>query len=151
MATKAIAKEQYLMFSRVGLPATILTEQGTPFMSRLMKDLSLIPGQTNKDQCVPPPDGRAELNHQKHATQGGGPGWEVPQASTGFAPFELLYGRPCRGNLDLAKESWGNQPCQYCSFIEHVTTKWQRYGQWCGNTWPKSRKPKPGRTMERHS
>ena len=32
---------------------------------------------------------------------------EVPQSSTGFSPFELLYGRRPRSLLDLAKEVWG--------------------------------------------
>ena len=31
---------------------------------------------------------------------------EVPQASTGFSPFELVYGRAVRGPLDVLKESW---------------------------------------------
>ena len=31
---------------------------------------------------------------------------EVPQASTGFSPFELVYGRQVRGPLDILKESW---------------------------------------------
>ncbi len=31
---------------------------------------------------------------------------EVPQASTGFSPFELLYDRDVRGPLDILKESW---------------------------------------------
>lgn len=31
---------------------------------------------------------------------------EVPQASTGFSPFELLYGHDVRGPLSLLRESW---------------------------------------------
>lgn len=31
---------------------------------------------------------------------------EVPQASTGFSPFELLYAHQVRGPLDVLKESW---------------------------------------------
>ncbi|KAJ8355387.1 hypothetical protein AAFF_G00058010 [Aldrovandia affinis] len=34
MATKGIARELMLLFSRVGFPDEILTDQGTPFMSK---------------------------------------------------------------------------------------------------------------------
>ena len=32
--------------------------------------------------------------------------WEVPQASTGFSPFKLLYGRNVNGPLDVLKNTW---------------------------------------------
>ena len=31
---------------------------------------------------------------------------EVPQESTGFSPFELLYGRTIRGPMKILKELW---------------------------------------------
>ncbi len=45
---------------------------------------------------------------------------EVPQASTGFTPFELLFGRQPRGLLDVAREAWEQQPAAQRSTIEHV-------------------------------
>ncbi len=35
---------------------------------------------------------------------------EVPQASTGFAPFKLLYGWQVQGPLDLLKKGWEEEP-----------------------------------------
>ncbi|KAI2644823.1 Transposon Ty3-I Gag-Pol polyprotein [Labeo rohita] len=39
VTAKATAKELFLLCTRVGIPAEILTDQGTPFMWRLMADL----------------------------------------------------------------------------------------------------------------
>ena len=89
MASKGIAKELVLMFTRIGIPEEILT--GFP--------------HRNWDQLLP---------FLMFSIR------EVPQASTGFSPFELLYGRRPRGLLDLAKEAWEQQPSPHRTMIEHV-------------------------------
>ena len=33
---------------------------------------------------------------------------EVPQESTGFAPFEIMFGRPVRGPITLLQDLWTN-------------------------------------------
>ena len=45
---------------------------------------------------------------------------EVPQASTGFSPFELLYGRLVRGPLDILNESWQGAMTGEDSVISHI-------------------------------
>ena len=57
---------------------------------------------------------------------------EVPQASTGFSPFELLYGRRSQVLLDLAKEPWGIQPSPHRTIVDHVEQVRDRMAQ----VWP---------------
>ena len=45
---------------------------------------------------------------------------EVPQSSTGFSPFELLYGRTVRGPLDILRESWVADKKSDESVVSHV-------------------------------
>ncbi|KAL0148228.1 hypothetical protein M9458_056460 [Cirrhinus mrigala] len=45
---------------------------------------------------------------------------EVPQESTRFTPFELLFGRQPRGLVDMGKEAWEQQPAPDCIVSEHV-------------------------------
>ncbi len=138
--SKAIAQELFLLCSRVGIPAEILTDQGTPFMSRTMADLCrlLQVKQLRTSVYHPQTDGLVERFNQtlkrmlRRVAAEDRRDWdrmlpyvlfgirEVPQASTGFTPFELLFGRQPRGLLDVAKEAWEQQPAAHRSTIEHV-------------------------------
>lgn len=114
------------LFSRLGIPEEILTDQGTNFTSRLMGQLQRELGITalKTTPYHPETDGLTERFNQtikrmlKKFVSDTGKDWdkwlpfllfayrEVPQASTGFSPFELLYGWPVQGPLDLLKRRW---------------------------------------------
>ena len=42
--------------------------------------------------------------------------------STGFSPFELLYGHPVRGPLDVLKEVWSGEEMDNTTVATHVIT-----------------------------
>ena len=121
-----IAEELIRLFARVGIPNEILTDQGSNFTSQLLSELYRLlhvhPIRTSPYH--PQTDGLVERFNQTlklmlRKTAGEeGKDWdkllpyllfayrEVPQDSTGFSPYELLYGRSVRGPLDVLRESW---------------------------------------------
>ena len=149
---KAVARELMLLFSRVGIAREILTDQGSCFMLRVLKELlSLLQvKQLRTSVYHPQTDELVErfnktLKHMlKKAMEVDGKNWdqlpphilfavrEVPQASTGFSPFELLYGRRPRGLLDLAKEAWESRPSPHRTLVDHVEQVRERMAQ----VWP---------------
>uniref|UniRef100_A0A803JMY6 Gypsy retrotransposon integrase-like protein 1 n=1 Tax=Xenopus tropicalis TaxID=8364 RepID=A0A803JMY6_XENTR len=145
-SSKCIAKELVHLFSRVGIPKEILTDQGTPFMSKVTKELCRLLGIKHLRTSVyhPQTDGLVERFNKtlkamlKKAVDKDGKNWdcllpfllfsirEVPQASTGFSPFELLYGRHPRGLLDIAKETWEQEATPYKTVVEHIAQMQER-------------------------
>ncbi|KAG1956974.1 gag-pol fusion protein [Pimephales promelas] len=114
------------LFARVGFPRAIVTDQGSNFMSKLLKQVYQLLGikGIRTTPYHPQTDGLVERFNQtlkqmlRKFVNDTGADWdqwlpyllfayrEVPQASLGFSPFELLYGRDVRGPLALLEETW---------------------------------------------
>jgi len=140
-----VAKELIQLFARVGIPEEILTDQGTNFMSSLLEELyhllqirrirttpyhlqmdglverfnSTLKSMLRKFVADSQNDWDTYLPHVLFAYR------EVPQESTGFSPFQLLYGRRVRGPLDVLRECWteGEQNGQV---VEQLLDVWKR-------------------------
>ncbi|XP_078054186.1 uncharacterized protein LOC144479416 isoform X2 [Mustelus asterias] len=121
-----VAMALLVMFTRVGFPEEILSNQGENFMSQLVMQLKrqCQDKQLRSNSYCPqvnelvekfngtlkqilrtyaeqnPCDWDEKLPYLLFACR------EVPQQLTGFSPFELLYGRRVYGTLLLIKEAW---------------------------------------------
>ncbi|XP_033095865.1 uncharacterized protein LOC117100326 [Anneissia japonica] len=126
IGAEAVAEELLSMYSRLGFPKEVLTDQGSQFISGIMKEvnrlLSIHSMTTTpyhamcnglcekfngilkamlKKMCEEKPrDWDRYIDPLLFAYR------ETPQASTGFSPFELLYGRTVRGPMKILKELW---------------------------------------------
>ena len=121
-----VAKELVNLFSHVGIPDEILTDQGTNFMSSLLEEIYQLlhikrirttPYHPQTDGLVERFNGTLKGMLRKFVSRNQ-KDWdeylpyllfayrEVPQETTGFSPFELLYGHHVRGPLDVLREDW---------------------------------------------
>ena len=126
---ETVAEALVTMFTRVGIAEEILSDQGSQFMSGVMKEVSRL---LSMSQLVATPyhpmcnglverfNGTLKQMLKRMCTERP-KDWdrylpallfayrEVPQESLGFSPFELLYGRTVRGPMSILKEIWTKQ------------------------------------------
>ncbi|KAL3999724.1 growth arrest and DNA-damage-inducible protein [Sarotherodon galilaeus] len=134
------------LFSRVGIPREILTDCGTNFLSKLLQQVYKLLGIKGLKTTPyhPQTDGLVERYNQtlksmlRKFVSDTGADWdqwlpyllfayrEVPQVSTGFSPFELLYGRQVRGPLDLLKDCWEDPKAEGENIAAYVITMRER-------------------------
>ena len=148
-----VAEELMTLFSRVGVPREILTDQGSNFTSKLLtevyKMLHIQPIQTSP--CHPQTDGLVERFNQtlksmlRRAASEEGCDWdklipyvlfayrEVPQASTGSSPFELVYHkRAVQGPLDVFWDVWEASPRSDETVVSYVLSVRERLDRMSG-------------------
>ena len=134
---ECITEELVKLFASIGVPREILTDQGSNFTSQLLAELYRLlrikPIQTSPYH--PQTDGLVEWFNQtlkamlRRTADEEGKSWdhfipyllfayrEVPQASTGFPTFELLYGRQVRGPLDILREASRKSSDSVASYV----------------------------------
>ncbi|KAL2103518.1 hypothetical protein ACEWY4_000386 [Coilia grayii] len=140
VTAKRVATAMLQLFSRVGIPREVLTDQGPNFMSKTLRQVYDLLGirRIRTTPYHPQTDGLVErfnqtlLNMLRKFVEESGKDWdqwlpyllfayrEVPQASTGFSPFELLYAHQVRGPLDVLKETWEGETSDGTNIISYV-------------------------------
>ena len=124
--TERVAEALIEIYSRVGVPREILSDQGKQFTSDLMKEVSRILSirQLTTTPYHPACNGLVERfngtlkSMLRKLCEEQPKQWNryIPallfayrdtiQDSTGYSPFQLLYGRQVRGPLTILKELW---------------------------------------------
>lgn len=137
---ESVANALIEMFSRVGFPKEILSDQGTNFMSSLISELCkmLKVRKMSTTSYHPQANGLVErfngtLKQMLKAYAVVEPlKWdvhlpyvlfayrEVPNETTGFTPFELLYARHVRGPLYILKEQWEEPTEKQTSVLSYL-------------------------------
>ena len=126
---EVVAEELMVMFTRLGIPKQILTDQGTQFMSNIMKELNRLlsikplvttPYHAMCNGAVERFNGVLKSSLKKMCEERPRD-WDryicpllfayrdTPHTSTGFTPFELIYGRNVRGPMTILSELWTEQ------------------------------------------
>ena len=141
-----VAEHLVELMSRHGIPREILTDQGTNFTAALLQELYKMLGvkAIKTTPYHPQTDGLVERFNQtlkqmlRKVIDAEGRDWdqlipytlfayrEVPQVSTGFSPFELVYGRDIRGPLDILKGSWTQENPEDDDILTYVQTVYDR-------------------------
>ncbi|XP_072022506.1 uncharacterized protein [Amphiura filiformis] len=115
----SVAEALLDIYSRVGFPREVLSDQGRQFTSEVMAEVNRLLSirQLTTTAWHPMTNGMCErFNGVLKASlrkmcEERPRDWdrETPHASTGFSPFDLLYGRSVRGPLGMLKEFWTGQ------------------------------------------
>ena len=125
ITAKSVAEAAIEIFSRMGLPYQILTDRGSQFTGGLAKQLTSLMGieKLHTTAYHPQTNGVLECLHATLEAMLGkaralGLDWvqqipfvlfalrQAPNRTTGFSPFELVYGHYVRTPLDVIYEGW---------------------------------------------
>ena len=145
---RTVAEALCEIFSRLGIPEEILSDQGSNFTSKLMQEIFNLLNikHIRTSPYHPQTDGMLERFHgtlksmmrKSCPNQKQWDEWlpytlfayrDATHAATGFSPFELLFGRQARGPLTLVKEQWTGRSNLSQSVVEYVLDLQEKMAQ----------------------
>ncbi|XP_042149179.1 uncharacterized protein LOC121837594 [Ixodes scapularis] len=126
LTAKATCDALLEIFSRMGVPETVCSDQGTNFTAKLTQELMARLGATPRFSTPDHPQSNGLVERWNgtfkamlsHVVQEHGRDWdryipyllwayrEVPNATTGETPFEMMYGRVPIGPLAILQKTW---------------------------------------------
>ena len=136
------------IFADMGFPKEILTDQGSNFMSELMKELCRLlkmsklvsyPYHPQTNGLVEKFNGTLKKMLKAYAVKEPSK-WdkhlpyvlfayrEVPNETTGFSPFEMLFARQVCGPLSIMKDHWEEPENCQSSVLSYILETRERYG-----------------------
>lgn len=153
ISTETVAEALVEIYSRVGIPKEVLSDQGSQFVGDVMKEVSrllsvrqlvtspyhpicnglvekfngTLKSMLKKVSAEKPQDWDRYIAPLLFAYRG------VKQESLGFSPFELLYGRTVRGPMEILRELWTkeNMGGEVKSTYEYVVDLRNRISETC--------------------
>ena len=151
--TEEVVETLWEMWTRLGIPKEVLTDQGTQFVGNLstevnrllsIKGIRTSPRHAQCNGLVEKMNGTLKSMIRK-LCQEQPKEWdrfipallfayrEVPQESLQFSPFELLYGRTVRGPMQILREIWTEDevPEETRTTFEYVTDLRNRIEMTC--------------------
>ncbi|KAM7281573.1 uncharacterized protein ISCGN_005867, partial [Ixodes scapularis] len=126
LMAKAVCDALVEIFTRMGVPETVSSDQGTNFTAELTQELLRRLGSSPRFSTPEHPESNGLVERWngtlkrmlRQVIAEHGRGWdrlvpcllwayrEIPNETTGMSPFELMYGRAPNGPLSILKKSW---------------------------------------------
>ena len=153
MRSDTVVNALMQVFARIGLPQEIVHDQGTNFMSKVMRGICDNLGITQIATTArhQQTNGLTERFHGtlknmlRSLTDVQMKCWddyipyflfsyrEVPCQTTGYSPFELLYGRQVRGPLSVLKQAWLDTEEEPQDVLSHIVQMRERMDDFLAN------------------
>ena len=142
VTAKSIVETLLWIFTRTGIPRIVVADNTSYNTSELTREFLRRIGITPRFSTPYHPEGNSLIERYQgaikamihHAVHSGKKDWhrlipyglwayrEIPSATTGVSPYEMVYGRPARGIISALKETWTREQVSPSTLADSTKT-----------------------------